>query len=311
MKRAALYAVAVALAAVVLVGCAKSNGDESATITSLLAASGYTDDPHAVNYGANDTTLERPDSMTGTAASIQFIPPFVRFRRYIPASGVQRKVVVQIPADSGGPDSTALATITWTITGELRTCFDTTTHPIYVWRKPFTDVATRKVYLEKYDGKWHIVKLSPLATATQNPAYHLNITNIHAVSRISHDTFDLSTTDTMLTKSQLPWFAPHDTVTVDVTVQSDGDSSWVFLHHGRLGVPHIWRRPMWKTGTWTFERTWLVSDETYNQPVVRPSIHDAIGWGTLWGDSTKPYVAAAWGIPYIVRTPTDSTPADE
>ena len=307
MRRAVLYAAVVALAAGVISGCAKQ--DEKATITSLLAASGYTDDPHAGNYGANDTTLARPDSMSATA-SYELIP-FVRFRRYIPPGGVQREVVVRIPADSGGPDSTALATITWTITGELRTCFDTTTQPINVWRKPFTDVATRRVYLEKHDGGWHILKISPLALATQNPAYHLNIANIHAVSRVSHDTFDLSTTDTMLTKSQLPWFEPGDTVTITVTVQSDGDSCWVFLHHGRLGAPRVWRRPYWRTGTWTFERTWLVRDETYDRPVVRPSIHDAIGWGTLWGDSSKPYVAAAWGIPYIVKMPSDSVPADE
>ena len=309
MKRATLFAVAVALtAALAFVGCAKQTQDEKATITSLLAASGYTDDPHASNYGADDTTLERPDSMTA-AASYELIP-FVKFRRYIPAGGVQRLVNVQIPAVSGGPDSTALATITWTITGELRTCFDTTTQPILVWRKPFTDVATRKVYLEKYGDRWHLVRISPLALATQNASYHLNIANIHMVSRASHDTFDISTADTMLTKSRLPWFEPGDTVTVTVTVQSDGDSCWVFLHHGRLGAPRVWRRPYWKTGTWTFERTWLVRDETYSRPVVRPSIHDAIGWGTLWADSSKPYVAAAWGIPYIVRMPTDSTPSD-
>ncbi len=309
MRRAVLYAVAVALAAIVVVGCGKQTPDEKQAVTNLLAASGYTDDPHASNYGASDTTLERADSMSAAEGYERI--PFVRFRRYIPPGGVQREVVVRIPADSGGPDSTALATITWTLTGELRTCFDTTTQPIYVWRKPFTDVATRKVYLEKYDGKWHILKLSPLALATRNPAYHLNVANIHVVSRVSHDTFDLSTTDTLLAKSQLPWFEPGDTVTITVTVQSDGDSCWVFLHHGRLGAPHVWRRPYWRTGTWTFERIWLVGDETYGRPVVRPSIHDAIGWGTLWGDSSKPYVAAAWGIPYIVKMPSDSVPADE
>ncbi|MBN2464495.1 hypothetical protein JXD38_02570 [candidate division WOR-3 bacterium] len=309
MKRAVLYGVLVAFAAAaVLIGCAPLQSEKS-SITRLLVESGYTDDAQAGNYGANDTTLEQPDS-TSSIVCCQRIP-FVRFRRYIPARGVERMVDVRIPADSGGPDSTALATITWTITGELRTCFDTTTNPICVWRKPFTDVATRKVYLEKYDDRWHIVKLSPLVSATQDPAYHLNITNIHAVSSLSHDTFDLSSADTLLTKEELPWFEPGDTVDVTVTVQSDDDSCWVFLHHGRAGAPRVWREPYLKRSTWRFERKWLVGMEAYERPDVRPSIHDAIGWGTLWADSSQPYVAAAWGIPYIVRMPADTTPGDE
>jgi hypothetical protein len=309
MKKTALFAVAVLLVAgLALVGCQRQSNDEQ-SIENLLSGSGYTNDEHAKNYGANDTTLERPDSLPGFDGYEK--PPFVRFRRYIPPGGVSRSVNIQIPAYPGGPDTTALATITWQVTGELRTMFDTTTNPIYVWRKPFTDKGTRRIYLEKYDDRWHIRKVSPLAVATENPAYNLNITSIHAVSALSHDTFDLTTTDTLLAKDQLPWFLPGDTVTVTITVASDGDSCWIFLHHGRPQKPHIWRKPYWRTSTWTFERTWYVGDETYEGPAVRPSAHDAIGWGTLWSDTTKPYVAAAWGIPYIVKMPEDPLPADE
>ena len=308
MKRVTLFAVAGALAAALaLVGCGKQQDDKQA-VTDLLAGSDYTNDNHAGNYGANDTTLDQPDMLAGMAAYERI--PFVRFRRYIPANGMQRVVSVQIPAYAGGPDTSALATVTWTITGELRTVFDTTTSPINIWRKPFTDVGTRKVYLEKYDKRWHIVKISPLALATQSAAYNLNIVSVHAVSRLSHDTFDLATADTLLTKDQLPWFEPGDTVIVTVTLQSDEDSCWTFLYHGRPALPRIWREPYWRTGTWTFERTWLVGRETYDRPNVRPSIHDAIGWGTLWADTSKPYVSAGWGIPYIVRMPTDSLPSD-
>ena len=67
-----------------------------------------------------------------------------------------------------------------------------------------------------------------------------------------------------------------------------------------------------RTSTWTFERTWVIGDEgEYDRPHVRPSIHDAIGWGTLWADSSKPYVAAAWGVPYIVKYQNEEIPADE
>jgi hypothetical protein len=307
MKRAVLYGVTVALAAAAVFGCARTQNEKS-SIKSLLVASGYTDDAQAGNYGANDTTLEQPDSGASVACCQRI--PFVRFRRYIPEGGIERSVDVQIPADSGGPDSTALATITWTITGELRTCFDTTTNPIYVWRKRFTDVSTRKVYLEKHEDRWHIKKLSPLATATQDPAYRLSIKNIRVVSSLSHDTFDLSTADTLLTKDELPWFEPGDTVDVTVTVESDGDSCWVFLHRGRAGAPRVWHEPCLRMSTWKFERRWLAGMETYDRPSVRPSIHDAIGWGTLWADTSQPYVAAAWGIPYIVRMQADTTPED-
>ena len=46
-------------------------------------------------------------------------------------------------------------------------------------------------------------------------------------------------------------------------------------------------------------------------PSVRPGIHDAIGWSSLWADSAKPYVAAAWGIPYIVKNTTEPLPNDQ
>lgn len=309
MKRMTLLAVAGALAAALaLVGCAKKQ-DEQTAIIDLLAGSDYSNNSHASNYGANDTTLEQPDTLPGTDVNGRI--PFVRFRRYIPATGIQRTASVQIPAYPGGPDSTALATINWTINGELRTMFDTTTNPINVWRKPYTDIGIRKVYLEKHGDRWHIMKISPLRIATQNAAYNLNIVSIHAVSRLSHDTFDLATTDTLLSKNQLPWFEPGDTVDETVTVQSDGDSCWLFLHHGQPGKPRIWRVPYRRTGTWTFARVWHVGQETYDRPVVRPSIRDAIGWGTLWSDTSKPYIANCWGIPYIIRMPGDSVPSDD
>jgi hypothetical protein len=311
MKRTTLFAVAALLvAAVVLTGCNRKPDDKQ-SIETLLVNSGYTNDEQTNSYGANDTTVEAGGDSTFGADGYEKIP-FVRFRRYIPPSGFSRTLGIQIPAVQGGPDTTALVTITWDVNGELRTLFDTTTSPILVWRKPFHDVAVRKVYLEKYADTWHIVKLSPVVVTTQNAAYSLKVTNIHAVGRVSGEVFDLNTSDTMLTKDQLPCFVPSDTVTVTVTVSSDGDSCWTFFHHGRPLHPRIWRHPYWKTSTWEFERVWVIGAESpYDVPSVRPSIHDAIGWGSLWADSTKPYVAAAWGIPYIVKQPEDPLPSDQ
>jgi hypothetical protein len=305
-----LVVAALLMAAVAIVGCQRTDRDQQA-IESLLAGSGYTNDPNAQSYGANDTTVEVGGDGTLGADSYEKIP-FVRFRRYIPPHGVSRTLDIQIPAYPGGPDTTALVTITWNITGELRTAFDTTTHPIYVWRKPFHDVSVRKVYLEKYSGTWHIVKMSPAVASTQNAAYELKIASLHVVGRVSGEEFDLTTSDTMLTKDQLPSFVPNDTIDVTVTVTSSDDSCWVFLHHGRPARPRVMRHAYWRTSTWTFERTWVIGDEgEYDRPHVRPSIHDALGWGTLWADSSKPYVSAAWGVPYIVKYPNEEIPAEE
>jgi hypothetical protein len=192
--------------------------------------------------------------------------------------------------------------------------FDTTTNPIAVWRKPFHDVAVRKVFLTYSHDRWHIRKVSPLRVATQDAPYEMNIVRLHAVGAVSGEDFDLTTTDTLLTKDELPTFVPGDTVTVTVTVQSAGDSCWVFLHRGKPPTwqrPWWWRQPYWKVSTYVFERTWVLGDENYDGPAIRPSAHDAIGWGTLWQDTTAHYVASAWGIPYIVKEPGDPIPPDE
>jgi hypothetical protein len=157
---------ALLVAVVAIVGCQRRDRDQLA-IESLLAGSGYANDANAQSYGENDTTVEKGGDGRLGAESYEEIP-FVRFRRYIPPDGFSRTLNIQIPAYPGGPDTTALVTITWDVIGELRTMFDTTANPIPIWRKPFHDVSVRKVYLEKYSGRWHIVKLSPLVVATQN-----------------------------------------------------------------------------------------------------------------------------------------------
>jgi hypothetical protein len=301
-------AVLAAAVGTMLVGCANQQ-DDGESIKSLLASSGYTDDDHTGNYGADDSTLEQGGDGFGLDSYERI--PFVRFRRYIPPNGLTRNVNVTIPAYPGWDDTTALATITIDINGELRTAFDTTSNPIQVWRKPFHDRSTRRVFLTKDESGWHIRKVSPMQLVTQNAVYELNITRVQAIGRVSGDTFELTTADTMLAKDELPCFVPNDTVDVKVTVASSGDSCWAFLHHGRAARPHVWRQPFFRTSTWTFERTWILGDEQYDRPSVRPSIHDAIGWGSLWSDTTAPYVASAWGIPYIVKDPQEERPGDE
>jgi hypothetical protein len=295
----------IAAAAVLLVtGCALERETDAAAIRTVLNGSGYTDESNEQAYGSSDSTVQPGGD--GPFADDPHRVPFIRFRRYIPRGGVSRTIEVEIE------DTTAVATITAEITGELRTMFDTTTNPIFVWRKPIHDRAVRTVFLARRDGRWRIRKVSPLAFSTIGAPYDLRIVEFkaHASSWPAGDTFRITSADTMLSKDQLPTFVPLDTVTTWVTLESTGDSAWTFLHHGRPAWPHRWRRAYLKAATHQFQGTWLIGDEGYDQPQVRPSGHDAIGWQSLWGDSSQPYVSTAWGLPYIVKEPQEEIPEE-
>ncbi len=307
MKKNTL-ALVLAVLGLFIVGCT-TQSDEDA-IRDLIGRSAYTDDNGIRSYAGRDTSVsEGGDESMADGERI----PFVRFVRYIPPDGVTRTVQVDIPAYPGYPDTTALATVRYTIRGEFRTVFDTTTTPILVWRKPFVDEAVRRVYLTKQGKRWRVRRLSPLRFYTTGAPYELSLAQmeLHARSWPEADTYRLTTADTLLAKTELPSFTYADTVWVRVTVTSNGDSAWVFLHHGRPQWPYRARRAYWKQSTYVFERTWCIGSEgTVRKPEVRPSGHDAIGWGTLWADTSQPYVAAAWGLPYVVRSPGEPIPEE-
>ncbi len=307
--RAAALILAVVGVALIGAGCADSDDDDQAEIRLLLNGSGYTDESNTRSYGDEDSTLVGGGEQTDDPHRV----PFVRFRRYIPPGGVSRTITVDIPAYPGYPDTTALATIVSDIHGELRTMYDTTTNPMLVWRKPFVDVATRTVYLTKTPDGWRIRRVSPLEFRTLDTAYDLSLVElkVHAASWAAGDTFYLTSGDTLLTKRELPCFVPEDTVEVWMVARSDGDSCWTFLHHGRRGPPrHHHRRAYLKESTFRFQHTWYIGPEGGDHPEVRPSGHDAIGWNSLWADSSEPYVSAAWGLPYIVKSPGEEIPEE-
>jgi hypothetical protein len=313
VKRLLLTAtLALLVAGLGILGCSRPPADNEEDIRALLASSGYTSDKQTTAYGSDDSTpTSGGGGDLGPGADGYDTIPFVRFRRFVPQGGVSKNINVQIPAYPGYPDTTALATITADINGELRTLYDTASNPWHVWRKPFHDQAVRKVYLTRDANGWYIRKVSPMNFTTVGAAYSLRLVNIHAVAA-SGEVFDLATADTLLSKDELPTFVPGDTVTVGITVESTGDSCWVFLHHGRPNDPeHRYRRPYFKTDTYTFERTWYLGTEGYDVPEVRPSAHDAIGWNSLWADTTQPYVSNAWGVPYIVKYASEPMPDDE
>jgi len=310
-KKACAVLAALIVLMLVPVGCSLQQNDDEQAITDLLNSSGYTNEDNDRSYGSDDTTLAGGGD-DGPLTDDPHRPPFVRFRRYIPRGGISRNINIQIPAYPGYPDSTALATITADIDGELRTMFDTTGNPILVWRKQFHDQAVRKVYLARTQDGWRIRKVTPLEFQTVDAPYTLRIheLKVHAASWREQDTFRIQNGDTMLAKHDLPRFAPTDTVTVWVEIESSGDSCWTFLHHGRPDWPHRWRRAYTKMAAHQFCGTWLVGDEQGEYPQVRPSGHDAIGWNSLWSDTTEPYVSAAWGLPYIVAEPDQEIPEE-
>jgi hypothetical protein len=309
MLRSLTFVVLAALLAAA--GCAPA-GDDDTAIKSLLAASGYTSDDNAAAYGSEDSAVADgdPDPLPTTLDRTR--PPFVRFRRHVRRAGITRTVNVTIPAYPGWPDTTALATITAHIHGTFFTTTDTARNHATAWRKPFHDVAVRRVLLGRDDAGWHIRKLTPLAFTTVDAAWDLRITRLTAANLVSGDTFVLTDPDTLLAKEQLPTWLPGDSVRITLELASTGDSCWAFLHHGRPRRPNgLWRHPYLKLATLTFERVWDINVETYDGPEIRPSCHDAIGWGSLYADTTAPYVAVAWGLPYVVKQTGDPYPAEE
>lgn len=300
-------------ALVALTGCNRLPEDDTESVKATLAASGYTDDDADRAYGSEDTTIANGDEEPLPTILGHERPPFARFRRHVPRNGVTRTVNVTIPAYPGWDDTTALATVLLDINGTFLTCFDTNPNPLLVWKKPFHDVAVRKVFLTRDRKGWHIRRVSPMQVRTEDAAYDLRIARLTATNLANGKTWELTTADTLLAREDLPTFRPRDSVRVRIELTSTGDSCWTFLHHGKPRRPGAhWRRPYGKVSTLVFERVWRIGDEgNYERPEIRPSAHDAIGWGTLYADTTAPYVSAAWGLPYIVKNPGDPYPDEE
>jgi hypothetical protein len=284
---------------ILAISCKGKNQDED-DIKDILQSSVYTDEDQSRAFEDNDTTpetslmLAMPDTMT---------IPWVRFVRRI--NSFTRHISVEIK------DTIATATIGTSATGYFVVINDQQ-NPVRYFR-PINDTGIRTVYLTKSSDRWHIRKISPKDIWTKNGNPQITILNIKAIAIPSGDTFEISNPDTLLTKEQLPTFYPNDTVKVTVTIQVPNDSAWVFLHRGRVR-PYRKREPFFRTGTYTFERTWIISadaDVSYTAPEARSAAIDAIHWQTLWGDSLAVYNCRAWALPYIVKRQNESYPDSE
>jgi hypothetical protein len=157
---------------------------------------------------------------------------------------------------------------------------------------------------------WRVVKISPVDVQTVNSPYPITILSLEASAVPSGVHYVFTKPDTLLAKSELPTFLPGDSVTVKVTVQVQGDSSWAFLHRWYRPFPwkHI-REPFYRTSLTTFERTWTIPEDSISAtPAIRHTAVDLIGMKALFGDDREQYNAHAWGFLYIVKNPNEPYP---
>jgi hypothetical protein len=284
-------------------GCMRQRANDEESIKTVLGTSEYMNDDHS---GATDdeTSNPRRDGY-GPGNEGDFVPldtlPFVRFCRMIERP-VPRTVVISIPAYPGYPETTALAVITATPSGQFYVHNDRTSH--VAWVKDFTDQGVRKVYLTRHDDTWRIRRLTPWNISTQNAPYNVDLASVRLEARPSGLNYLYTSPDTLLTKQQLPAFLPGDTVKVTVTIQCDS-GAWTFLHRGRRG--HHIRQAFYRSSPTTFEREWRIWDDSLPPlPVVRPTATDVIAWPTLFGDSSAAYNAHAWTLPYVILEHPDA-----
>jgi hypothetical protein len=298
MRQFAILMALTVSASLLLTGCGVRNTHDEENIRTLLGTSDYTNDEHS---GATDDGRTNPDGGgLGIPTAGGLVPSgdtlaWVRFCRKIERP-VPRTIEITIPAYSGYPDTTALATITATPTGQFYVHNDPLRH--VAWVKDFTDEGVRKVYLTKHNDTWRIRSITPWNMHTKAAPWTINITSLHIDARPSGLSYEYTTPETMLTKRQLPAFLPGDTVKVTVTVESDS-ATWAFLHRGRQG--HHSREAFYRMTPVVFEREWCIGDDSVpNLPAVRPTATDIISSPTLFGDTLAPYNSCAWTLPYIV-----------
>ncbi|RKX71204.1 hypothetical protein DRP53_02335 [candidate division WOR-3 bacterium] len=297
-----------AIGLLLVTGC-QPESDE-ALIRDLLENSQYTAEGSGFQKENDDTTNLKGAQLSPGFFDLETIP-FVRFARWI-VRPIPRHIEIDINGDSA-----------WaTIEAEAHGWFYVLNESVPgapVYRREFYDSLVRDVYLEKDEDGWHIVSITPVNIWTKDGKNDITIKDLKAVARPSGAEFHITSSDTLLTKDQLPTFEPNDTVKVTVEAQiemtsTEADSLWAFLHHGRhprAGHRIHHRDPFYRLTTWTFEREWVIADDSIvTTPALRHAAVDFIAWSTLWGGEDATYYAAAWALPYIVKKSGEETPPD-
>jgi|GEM_PF-634776 len=307
-----LFAAALVFAGLMGLECGEDITESIEQIEQLLLTSYFTGD------GADGVT---DDSTSEVSASMALLAP-------MPDTGHQhwarvinhfnRDVDVTIEGDS------AFAIITNHFEGTIFVHDLDITDSVVIYERSIDDSTYREVVLSKGGGKlhggWRIEEITPVKIWTNNPATSVKIASIKVTSSSGED-IEITSTDDWYGRDDIPWFTPTDTVTVEVTLETDVEA-WAFLHHGRhfrLKFRHhrkVFDRDMQDiqkfTGTWiTQEDNLLGKDIT-----VRHAAIDVILAETLDGDETAEYSSYAIAFPYVIakegfELPEDGDPTNQ
>ncbi len=223
-----------------------------------------------------------PTSLGDGGAIAEAITP-LRFGRRITSRTSHREVELT-------SDSTATVTITMELVGTLHilgaTAGDTTRY-----EKPFTDHATRYLYMAKrqrnpaQNGRWHMVGLSGTLIESANGTVEIKSVKFSSAS----GEWTISDPLSRIMRENIPTLKPGEEVTVTVTTANTNDA--VFAH----AFPRLHHRlPMEGNGAGSYSFTW-----TPRHPGLHHLTVDAMSHNTLF-DSAEAYNSMGWGFSYAV-----------
>ncbi len=292
---------------VVLMGCSKN---EEADVEAFLDKCWFV----GGEIQTSDDSTKTPTLANTPFIAADTFPFYVKWARFIERP-VERHFDIDVIGDSAFVTMTAYFKGTPPDYGFF-VANDSAVGSGPVMTRAITDSVVRKIKCYRDDAGWHLASITVADIYTVGTEHPVTINRIEVRVRDSL-VFSVDNSNTYFTKEQLPTFAPNDTVKVTVYCQAQGDSTWAFLHHGAghrpgIGLRRHWRQPFYRENTTTFERIWVIADDSVIvTPAVRHSAIDVLGWETLFGDSTATYYSRAWGLPYIIKNPNDTLPDDE
>lgn len=302
MKRQLSLALSLALT-LVLGACSKSNPQapndtDDIAINNLLQASGYTDTTNFVND--NTATPYASSGFLGAAKSDTF-PIAIKWARRI--NSFARSVTITYDSSN----MVALAHVTLDFYGDMFVD-NTDDGQLNPNVDAFHDQGHRLVRLRKVNNRWRIWGVTPLEIATVDAPYRVMIDRV-VVSGCNNGPIEILPAEmaSARLRENLPIFDPGDTASVSVYCRTDGsDSTWAFLHRWIYRFPRYHLRwPLFRENATAFSRSWeIASDSIFVRPAVRHASIDVIAWNTLFGDSSAPYTARIWCLPYIVTQDT-------
>ncbi|HLG93305.1 MAG TPA: hypothetical protein VI546_00545 [candidate division Zixibacteria bacterium] len=212
---------------------------------------------------------------------------------------------VRQPADSIHPYPYLLVTLTDTLRGILHLVGADSTDSVHL-QKPFTEVATRKLFFQKRDSShsrhrgWVLAGVSPLELVSlPNTA---RIDSVKIQSATASQTVTAESVLAIILRPDIIEFAKGDSVTVTVYTGDATDS--VYLHaHVQLGsLPSHRRKRLVNNGDGSFSGWFKVP--TYAPFFGRWHLGvDVLKGHVLASDDLNGYDSRQWGLLYRVGVP--------